>query len=453
MIARFRYVAADGREVEIATTEELVRALASGSLGRDTLLYDAYGGGWAPARNHSALLGRDLPDLSLTLAESPPEATAEVVAKLMRERASVARSSSQAPEVTVPLELVTQALGASLPERPEAAQAPPRRNEPSRSMVGARAESTHQHEKPVTPAGEIADEASRRRAAAAGPPKLRAREGSGPSWQRPDRRKPVVGMVGAVAGALVGLSATVFVFALLGDPAGNRPRGAPAQVVRDAAVAAGFGGPARTGASELTLVEDRALEDMVAGMERQQGVYRVDRVPSLWLEGIYLAEASRFPEVRSFWERYATYVEAMRAAEGEMFRQHLVERLQRGGPSESQLSMRVARALRTFNADFGRREAVYNGMLELSAAALDLHEFLLDNERQISYAPATAGVSPEPVTEAVAETRELRQEMNRALDRVLVALEATQGNRIAPKDEIPEVLRRGLVSREGAPMN
>ena len=57
MGARFRCLGPDGREIEIATTDELVRAFKSGTLPQDTLLYDAYGGGWAPARSHSALLG------------------------------------------------------------------------------------------------------------------------------------------------------------------------------------------------------------------------------------------------------------------------------------------------------------------------------------------------------------------------------------------------------------
>jgi hypothetical protein len=42
--------------------------------------------------------------------------------------------------------------------------------------------------------------------------------------------------------------------------------------------------------------------------------------------------------------------------------------------------------------------------------------------------------------------------MNRSLDRLILALEATQGNRIAPRDELPQTLRRGLASN-GAPMS
>jgi hypothetical protein len=202
----------------------------------------------------------------------------------------------------------------------------------------------------------------------------------------------------------------------------------------------------------LLLLEDRAIEGMVQEMERQQVVHGVDKVPGSWLEGEYLAEAGRFPEVRSFWERYATYVHSMRASEAQIFRASVLNRLRAEGVSESQLSMRLARALRTFNADFPRREAVYGGMLELSAAAIELHDFLVENEDEISYEPANAGVSREPITEAVPESREVGERMNRSLDRLILALEATQGNRIAPRDELPQTLRRGLASN-GAPMS
>jgi hypothetical protein len=260
-------------------------------------------------------------------------------------------------------------------------------------------------------------------------------------------------MAGGVAGALGGLGLVVFVFALLDDPATSSGSADPVQAVRDAASLAGFGGPAPTGASEVTLLEDRALEDMVVEMERLQAAHRVDRVPPLWLEGIYLAEATRFPEVRSFWERYAEYVHEMRSSEEQLFRRSLLARMEEEALSEAEVSMRVARAMRTFNSDWDRRAAVYNGMLELSSAAIDLHDFLVKNERRISHAPAAAGFSSEPITEAIPATRELGVEMNRALDRLLLSLEATQGNRIAPRDELPQTLRRGLSTAGAAPMN
>jgi hypothetical protein len=451
MSARFRYVAADGREVEIATTDELVRAFTSGSLHADSLLYDAYGGGWAPARSHSALVEKVVADMTFTLADPAPEPTEDVVAKLLRERHAGGEFESSRRERTVPGEPRPEA--SARPVEEVSAPARPVRTEPSPYLQAALETEPPASEAPtgvLDTEGGAFDVPKAHEPRELPPPDLE--RAMAPSrW--PGRGRGTVGMMGVVSGALGGLAITVFVFSLLGDGAASGSSGAPGQAVRDAAVAAGFGGPARTGASEVSLVERRAMEDMVAAMEQQQVVFQVDRVPSLWLEGIYLAEASRFPEVRSFWERYASYVEAMRAEEEQLFRQNLVARLRSEGVSEAQLSMRVARALRTFNADLVRREAVYDAMMELASAALDLHEFLADNENRISHAPASAGFSREPITEAIPDTRELGEEMDLALDRLFLALEATQGNRIAPRDEIPQALRRGLVSTGTAPMN
>jgi hypothetical protein len=85
-------------------------------------------------------------------------------------------------------------------------------------------------------------------------------------------------------------------------------------------------------------------------------------------------------------------------------------------------------------------------LLELCEAAADLHEFLLEHQDEISYAPAERGLSREPILEAVPESRQLRSEMNRRLDRVFAALEVTQGSRIAPREELPLALRRSLAS-------
>jgi hypothetical protein len=57
-------------------------------------------------------------------------------------------------------------------------------------------------------------------------------------------------------------------------------------------------------------------------------------------------------------------------------------------------------------------------------AALDLHQFLIDNESEIAYDPAAGGVSRDPVLEAVPRTRELGTEMWSRVDRITEALDA-----------------------------
>jgi hypothetical protein len=137
--------------------------------------------------------------------------------------------------------------------------------------------------------------------------------------------------------------------------------------------------------------------------------------------------------------------------EEDLYREKLHERLAAQGLSEAQRSLRVARALRTFSEEVPRREAVYAGIASLAGAAIELHEFLVRHEGEISYEPAEVGVSREPVTEAVPENRRVGEEMNLALDRLFLALEATHGSRVAPRLELPLLLRRGLTGEAAAP--
>ena len=69
----------------------------------------------------------------------------------------------------------------------------------------------------------------------------------------------------------------------------------------------------------------------------------------------------------------------------------------------------------------GRVEA-YNLMDDLVNAALDLHQFLVDNEVDIAYEPVGAGVSRDPVLEAVPATEALGDEMWGLVDGITGAL-------------------------------
>jgi hypothetical protein len=208
-------------------------------------------------------------------------------------------------------------------------------------------------------------------------------------------------------------------------------------------------GPA---SAELSQTEGDALDHMVGEMERLQAEQGIGQVPAAWLEGIYLAEASRFPDVREFWVKQRDFLREMQASEEQLFRESLTRRLAAKGLSDSQTAMQLAGALNDFRADQPRRAEVYRSMIELADAALDLHDLLVEHEDGISYEPAGPGLSREPITEAVPEDRRLAAEMNRRLDRLFDALETTQGSRIAPREELPGALRRGLTSNARASM-
>jgi hypothetical protein len=198
----------------------------------------------------------------------------------------------------------------------------------------------------------------------------------------------------------------------------------------------------------MSTAELQAFQDMVAEMERMRASHQINRVPSSWLEGVYLAGASEFPAVRKYWESFGGYVREVQEKESELYRGSFVARLERRGVASYEVSMLLARALRTFEADRARREALYASMLELATTAVELHDLLVAREGEISFEPARSGVSRNPVVEAVAQNRELEAEMNALLDRMFMAIERAQGERVVPRTQLPLVLEQSLIPSE-----
>jgi hypothetical protein len=431
MSVRFRYLAPDGREVEISTHDALVRAFMSGEIRDDTLLYDAEGGGWAPARSHSILMDLDLPGAAFTLTDAEPLTAEEVVAELAKERDALSALSS--PPALRPLARTEERRPSSPREGTGVA---PRDDSPRR---------------PAPPPPAATASAPRPEAGDGG--YRRSGEGSGLPLRTGQRRRSVAAL-GVVTTAFAAVAGALTLALLLGEPTTTPAEAAPLPA-SDPLPADGPRATSASGAglgSAVSAAEASALQDLVTEMERLQVARGVDRVPSDWLEGLYLAEASRYPEVAAYWQHFAAYVEEMRAAESPLFHRVLLLRLQAHDLSEAQISMRLSRGIRSFEVDRPRREAVYASLTALSGAAQALHALLVSREDEISYEPAARGLSREPVTEAVPESAELRQELNRRLDDVLLAIEQLNGSRVAPRDELPLALRRGILAGAGTNM-
>lgn len=379
MSARFRYLAPDGAEVQIGSTDALLRAFLSGEIAGDTLVFDAEGDGWAPARTHSSLLGVALPDVAFTLVEEDAGPTREEVIR------------------TLDLERRREGGGDDVPPAP------------SRS-VG------------LAPSAPPADE----RRPLPTPLARSAPERPVPAPLAPRRRRRPAALLGAITTALGTLAATLILLVLLGDPVPGRAA------------------PSGQGAGGSTPAETQAFADVLAELEGLQAGLGADRIPEVWLEGAYLADAGRHGEVAAFWTGYGTWVEEARLREAELFRAALSQRLQAEGLTPAQLSLRVAGGIRAFEADRPRREAVYEAFAEVSRSALSLHRMLVANAGRIAYEPAEAGISRQPVTEAVADTPELGAALDRQLDEVLQALERASGEQAISRSDFPGALRRGL---------
>jgi hypothetical protein len=256
-------------------------------------------------------------------------------------------------------------------------------------------------------------------------------------------RRPARGLLGAATAGLAGLATALILVVLVWDSVG----GGSARAQEPSVSLAMVGSPSlATGLSKgMSTAELQAFRDMSAEMERLRAQEHVTSVPPAWLEGLYLSGAGRYPEVRDYWQKYVGYVQEMQVKEADLYRRSFVRRLERQGVSTSAVSMLVARALRTFESDRPRREAVYASMLEMGNTALELHDLLVDHEGQIVFEPASTGVSRDPVLEAVAQNHELEARMNALLDKMFVAIEEAEGERVVPRNELPLLLAKSLI--------
>ena len=127
--------------------------------------------------------------------------------------------------------------------------------------------------------------------------------------------------------------------------------------------------------------------------------------------GNYLSNASQFEDIEQFWVGIERFVDDVRSTDAQLFHDKYVQQTEAARIAADTAAMLIERADSGFVAARDRRLEAYNLMDDLLNAALDLHLFLLDNEQLIAYEPATAGVSRDPVLEAVPSTEMLGEEM------------------------------------------
>lgn len=136
-----------------------------------------------------------------------------------------------------------------------------------------------------------------------------------------------------------------------------------------------------------------------------------DEPPSDWLLGIYLGNASRYPEVVDYWQAYQSLLREVQARDDQFFEEGFAGELAAANLSATNNELLDARALAGFEAALRDRQLVYSQLQQVITAALDLHQFLVDNETDISYEPAAGGLSRDPVLEAVPVTEALGNSM------------------------------------------
>lgn len=392
MEARFRIRTPEGHELEPRSLEIFSEMVRSGVIRPRDQVFDALTGRWVAAGEHPMVrlfkdplvLDPDPADEPLSLALAAPsgpsheEAEAAFIRRMEEER------RNDPERVPLALELPLFAGDSSAREHaPDAAGV--RTDEGVRTDAGG--------SEPFPGMVVLA------------PPRRRAR--------RSLLRWDAVALAGA-ASAFLALLVVVVSLRAPDSPAATLAAapGAPAAAVRAE-------GEVREGARAGFLAR-------VAGLRDEAGL---GQVPAAWLEGWYLADAAARPEVRSYWEGVGAWIAGVERAEDEIYREAWLESAGGLGLAGPVRSLRLATALEDFAAGAQVRAEHYARVRELAAAAVALHDVLLELSGRVTYEPQRGrGVSADPVLEAAGTDPAAQALLEAALDRVLAALKGPGGD-------------------------
>jgi hypothetical protein len=169
---------------------------------------------------------------------------------------------------------------------------------------------------------------------------------------------------------------------------------------------------------------DGALADVVRTMAEQTLQGLPPEPPPDWLAGQYLANATRHADVSTYWMALSDALQSLRDREESLFQQAFEGRMATATLSPEERSSLFVRATAGFRSALPERDQAYDRLAAVFVSSLGLHEFLTENEEDIAYEPAAAGISRDPLLEAVPETRALGDEMLRRVDMITAALEA-----------------------------
>lgn len=237
-------------------------------------------------------------------------------------------------------------------------------------------------------------------------------------WRDPERRTLIPA---ATFGLIAVISVPLFLVGSRAEAAGPAP--VPPIGRADASIPA----PdplARANPGELAM-EGRALEGVIEGLDSLAVAYDIGSRPPQWLQGIYLAHASQYPEVEDYWHRYADYVAEVQTRDIEWFEASYHARLREAGIRADVIDDLVERGLDRFRATQSRRDKLYRQMAALAESSLELHALLVAREDDIEYQPfRQKGVSKAPVVEALVKDPQLEDRMWAIIGRVALSLES-----------------------------
>lgn len=276
------------------------------------------------------------------------------------------------------------------------------------------------------------DREERREPSRARPAKKRA-----PARRPPRRRVPagaflVVVLLAAVGGALF-LGVRFVDVPFLGEGEREAPevaeddpadpgllRGSLPEVATVPPVPEGLEGPVERA---LEAVE-RRFQATVDSLRAVHGVE--DRPPRDWLGGYYLAHASEFPGVLAFWEGYLEVLDELRGMDEELFHAAAAEAV--AGEPASESDAAVGYLEDRYRSTLPARRGRYDLLAAVARQAVELHEFLEENEGAIRYTPALGPEVPlDPILEAQSDDPEVHRGMLDRLDGMFRVLDRSRG--------------------------
>lgn len=436
MNARFRIRTPQGQELSFGSEEMFADFVRSGELSAGDLVYDATTGEWSPALTHSLVLGLQAGDRDEGSAESGttgPDGAGGQAPSSPAEGAVGAAGASKgglgdpaglgfelAPEQTP-----EEAAAAFVKELEAERESTFERREEMRGLKPDESGTGLLHDVERTPPGPpsgpsptdrsgfAADATEAVSTEAVSAPSRKSEKA--PSRKRSSRGPVLSGgflfwlLALGVVGAGVVFGPDLVALAMNADGTGS--------------------GELETGVPILPDTEE-ALRERASARFLSRALSALSGLPAVpreWLDGRYLSNASAYPGVREAWNAYLEAVRRLRVDEAELYSAAYLSALDDARASGATRTLRLASALSRFERDRPVRAAHYDRVTELTTAAIDLHDLLVEREEAITYEPAVGTrLSTDPILQAASADPETQQLLEAALDRVLDALSARE---------------------------
>jgi hypothetical protein len=177
----------------------------------------------------------------------------------------------------------------------------------------------------------------------------------------------------------------------------------------------------------MRALAEGALADVVAEIDRGTASGAPTEPDPQWLRGNYRANASQFASIETFWTSVGEFVQGVRDADDERYRERLAERVAAERIPADTAAILLARAEAGLAAAAAARAEAYATMERLVDAALSLHDFLVANDANIEYRPANVSTL-DPILEAVPASPAIGDEMSDRIEGYTDALDLALGS-------------------------